>query len=160
VQQKIKSRDEIKKIVNILREQNKKIVTTNGSFDILHVGHIQSLVDAKKQGDVLIVGLNSDSSIKQYKSLNRPINPEQNRALMLAALACVDYVSIFSELNPNALLRIIKPDFHIKSKSGFTGVEKEAVEESGGKIILQEDIPGLSTSNIIKKILEAYSRKE
>ena len=154
--QKIKSRDELKEIVNTLRTQNKKIVTTNGSFDILHSGHAQSLAEAKKYGDVLIVGLNSDSSIKQYKSPSRPINAEQDRALLLAALACVDYITIFSELTPNNLLRVIKPDFHVKSKSGFTGVEKKAVEEFGGKIILKDDVPGLSTTNIIKRILEKH----
>jgi len=149
---KIKTREEIKGIVENLKEEGKKIVTSNGSFDLIHIGHIKSLQQAKKQGDILIVGLNSDSSIKQYKSPNRPINSQQDRAEMLAALECIDYVTVFDELDPRELLKVIKPHFHVKSKSGFKGIEKETVEENGGKIILLEDIPGKSTTNLIEKL--------
>lgn len=132
---KIKTCEEIKEIVEKLRKDNPKIKisTTNGSFDILHAGHLHSLKKAKSYGDVFIIGLNSDSSIKQYKSPDRPIIPEKERAEMLAALEFVDYVVIFNETTPNKLLSVIKTDFHIKSKSGFTGVERETVGKKQGK---------------------------
>ena len=156
MKEKIKTGIEIKEIVENLREKNPeiKIVTTNGAFDILHSGHAQSLEQAKSYGDILIVGLNSDSSIKRYKSSDRPIIPQKERAIMLSALNAVDYVVIFEETDPRELLKLIKPDFHIKSKKGFKGIEKEAVESNGGKIILIDDVPGISTTDIIKKILD------
>ena len=151
---KIKTRKEIKEMAERLKKEGKKIVTTNGSFDILHIGHIKSLQKAKEYGDALIVGLNSDSSIKKYKSKNRPINSQNYRAEMLAALECVDYITIFDETDPRELLRIIKPHFHVKSNSGFKGIERDVVEENGGKIVLLEDLEGISTTNLIEKILK------
>ena len=153
IKNKIVTKDELREIVEKIRQENPeiKIVTTNGAFDIIHTGHVDGLIKAKQEGDILIVGLNSDSSIKQYKSLDRPINPQQNRAKVLAALECVDYVTVFDETDPRELLKLIKPDIHVKSKSGFKGIEREVVEQNGGKIILIEDIPGLSTTNILKK---------
>jgi len=155
---KIKSREELKEIVKDIRKKDKisKIVTTNGAFDILHKGHIKTLEKAKTFGNVLIVGLNSDSSIKKYKSKNRPIINQEDRAFVIAALSCVDYVTIFYEQDPIEFLKSIKPDFHIKSKSGFKGIETNVVEENKGKIILIDDIPDLSTTNIIEKILKIY----
>ena len=147
---KIKSREELKDSLKELG--GKKIVTTNGSFDIIHIGHVKSLVEAKKLGDVLIVGLNSDSSIKKYKSPDRPIIGQEDRAEMLAALECVDYVTIFDETDPIELLKIIKPDFHVKSKSGFKGLERDVVEENGGKIILLDDVEGKSTTGILERL--------
>ncbi|GAG14983.1 unnamed protein product, partial [marine sediment metagenome] len=97
---KIKTFEEIKEIAPKLKSEGKKIVTTNGSFDLLHIGHVKSLQKAKEYGDILIVGLNSDSSIKQYKSKDRPIVGQKERAEMLAALECVDYVVIFDETDP------------------------------------------------------------
>ena len=159
MKQKIKTREELKEIVESFKKKGKKIVTTNGSFDILHLGHVKSFQEAKKYGDILILGLNSDSSIKQYKSPDRPINPQQDRAEMLAALECVDYVTIFDETDPRALLEVIKPNVHVKSKSGFTGIEKETVEKNGGEIVLIEDTIGKSTTNLIDKILKAQTKK-
>lgn len=165
---KIKTREEMGEIVKTFRKENplSKIVTTNGAFDIMHVGHVYSLEKAKSYGDILIVGLNSDSSIKKYKSPDRPIIPQQYRAEMLASLNIVDYVVIFDETDPRELLKVIKPDFHVKSKSSFKspelefkdGVERETVEALGGKVILIEDIPSISTSQIIKKILEVENK--
>lgn len=149
---KIKTKKEIGIICNNLRKEKKIIVTTNGAFDILHVGHVRSLKKAKSFGDVLIVGLNSDSSIRRYKSLDRPIIPQEDRAEMLASLECVDYVVIFDELDPRKFLQAVKPNFHVKSKLGFKGIERGVVESNGGKIILLEDIPGISTTDLIKKI--------
>lgn len=158
---KIKTREEIKEIVEKLRKENPKIkiVTTNGAFDVLHSGHVYTLETAKAYGNILIVGLNSDSSIKQYKSESRPIIPQEERAKLLSALQCVDYVVIFEETDPRALLEVIKPDFHVKSKSGFKGLETEIVVKNNGKIILLEDIPGFSTTNLINKIKEILEKE-
>ena len=149
----------ISRIVQNLRSSKPyiKIVTTCGAFDMLHAGHLSSLRKAKSFGDILIVCLNSDLSIKGYKSTKRPIISQNYRAEMLAGLEAVDYVVLFEETTPNNLLEVIKPNFHVKSKMGFKGVETETVEKNGGKIELIEDIPGLSTTNIIKKILEVES---
>jgi D-beta-D-heptose 7-phosphate kinase/D-beta-D-heptose 1-phosphate adenosyltransferase len=159
---KIKTKEEIKKLVETMRIENSeiKIVTTNGAFDILHSGHIRSLELAKSYGDILIVGLNSDASVKRYKSPLRPIIPQKERAQMLAALECVNYVVIFDEDDPRNLLEAIKPTFHVKSKTGFKGIEREVVESSGGKIILVEDIAGISTSEIIAKIIKTYNLEQ
>jgi|SRR3989344_3704537 len=158
---KIKSRSEIKKIVEDLRKNNPKIriVTTNGAFDIVHVGHVMSLVKAKSYGDILIIGLNSDSSIKKYKSKDRPINPQEDRAIMLAALECVDYVTIFDETDPREFLKVIKPNFHVKSKSGYKGLEEEVVKSNVGKIVLLDDIAGKSTTLLIDKIIKLYQKE-
>ena len=149
--QKIQSQQDITTKVKRLRASGEKIVTTCGAFDILHVGHLHSFLEAKKHGDILVVCLNSDRSIKQYKSPTRPVNPQEARAELLAALECVDYVVIFDEPDPRHVLGLIKPDVHVKSRSGFKGVERETVEKNGGKIVLIDDIPGISTSEILKK---------
>lgn len=145
--------DEIEEKVKNIRKSNPgiKIATTNGAFDILHIGHVKSLEKAKSFGDLLIVGLNSDSSIKGYKSPLRPIIPQKERAEMLASLEVVDYVVIFDELTPINFLSKVKPNIHVKSKSGFKGIETEIVEKNGGKIILVEDIPCISTTEIINR---------
>jgi len=151
---KIKSRKEIQSIVAQLRQKNPKIriATTNGAFDLMHSGHLHSLYTAKSYGDILIVGLNSDKSIRSYKSSDRPIIPQEERAKMLSALEKIDYVVIFDEDDPRELLRVIKPNFHVKSKAGFKGIERDVVESNGGKIILLEDISSFSTTDIIRKI--------
>ena len=150
---KIVNFEEIEKISENLKKQGKIIVTTNGAFDILHYGHVMSLEKAKSFGDILIIGLNSDSSIKKYKSEDRPIISQEYRSKMLASLEVVDYVVIFDETDPIKFLSYVKPNFHVKSKSGFKGLETEIVETNGGKIELIEDIPGISTTDIIKKIV-------
>ena len=138
---------------------NKKLVTTNGSFDILHVGHLRILQQAKALGDVLLVLVNSDSSVKENKSDKRPIISEKERMEMLAGLACVDYVLIFDEKKALDPLRKIKPDVHVK---GGTYIperiqeEKDLVESWGGKHICLGEIAGYSTTNIIEKIREVY----
>ena len=99
-------------IVQKLKKQNKKIVTYNGSFDVLHAGHIESIREAKRQGDILIILLNSDKSIKMYKGPLRPINTESDRSKIISALGDVDYVVIFDEINPKKILSEIKPDVH------------------------------------------------
>jgi len=158
IAEKIKTKEEISEIILKLRENNStiKIVTTNGAFDLLHIGHVNSLVMAKSFGDILVVGLNSDKSIKSYKSSDRPIIPEKERAEMLANLEIVDYVVIFDELDPREFIKAVKPNFHVKSKEGYKGIEGEVVGSSGGKIVLVEhQIEGYhktATTDIIERI--------
>lgn len=156
-QYKIKTYSEIEEIARELRDNGKQVVTTNGSFDILHYAHVNILEKAKNEGDDLIVLINSDNSIKRFKGKNRPIIPQYERARMLAALECVDYVVIFNEDSPLNILRIIKPDRHIK---GGTFVEERIKKEGellkswGGEFKNFEIEEGFSTTNIINKILE------
>ena len=111
---KIKTKEELVKIISDLKSHGKKIVTTNGAFDILHVGHIKSFERAREYGDALIVGLNTDESVRRYKGPKRPLNPEHDRAYMVAALEVVDYVVLFGEDTPSELLDALKPDIHVK----------------------------------------------
>lgn len=152
--QHIKTFKEIAAIVNELKNKNKKIIFTNGCFDILHIGHVQYLEKAKSFGDILILGLNSDLSVKNIKGENRPINSQRNRAYILAALEVVDYVVIFDENTPLKLIDLIKPDILVKG-SDYKG--KEVIgSEIAKELRLVEFIQNSSTSEIIKKITERY----
>jgi len=139
-----------------LREnhKNKKIVFTNGCFDILHVGHIRYLQEASQLGDILVIGLNSDASVKRLKGEERPINQEMERAEMLSALGFVDYVVIFDEDTPLNLIKMIEPDVLVKGGdySNEYVVGTKEVEEHGGKLVLIPFVDGKSTTNIINKI--------
>lgn len=158
---KLKSQREIINICKNLRKRGKKIVTYNGSFDLLHRGHINSLIEAKGQGDILVVLLNSDKSIKNYKGPSRPIISQKDRIEMLAALECVNYIVLYDELNPKEILRKIKPHIHCKSQDwGKNCIERKSVEENGGEIFLLKHTPGISTSIIIKKIIKVFSEPE
>ncbi len=157
VDKKIKTHKQLVNLVQKLRKEGKRIVTTNGCFDLLHPGHLYHLLKSKAQGDVLIVGLNSDSSIKKIKGENRPILPQGARALMLTALECVDYVTIFDETTPNALLETLKPDIHTNNiKYGKNCVEAQTVQKCGGRLYLVKNIPTLSTTNLIQQILNMH----
>ncbi|MBI5273558.1 MAG: adenylyltransferase/cytidyltransferase family protein [Chlamydiales bacterium] len=140
-------------VVATIKKQKKTIVTLNGSFDLLHAGHLMMIHEAKKQGDTLIMALNSDESIKQYKSSQRPIIPLEFRLQMMSALADVDYVTWFHELDPRELLGIIKPDVHVNgAEYGENCIEAQVVKNGGGRLHLISRIETLSTTNIIKKI--------
>ncbi len=153
LEQKIKTVDELESLSDSLKQQGKIIVTNNGSYDIMHLGHIYGLFNAKQQGDVLIVGLNSDQSIKSYKSINRPINDQDMRLRMLAAVSCVDYVFLFEETTPMSWLEKIKPNIHTNgAEYGGECIEADVVEANGGKIHLLPMIDGYKTSLIIEKI--------
>ncbi len=159
MQNKIKSIEELILIVEKLKKEGKKIVTTNGSFDILHVAHLRFLEKAKLEGDILIVLLNDDNSIKRFKGDKRPIIPEKERALSLAYLWQVDYVTLFSEDQPLEILTRIKPEIHVKG--GTFILERIKEEETllkswNGKFKVFETEEGYSTTNIIKKIIETY----
>lgn len=149
---KIKTKEELKKIADNLKQQGKIIVTCNGCFDILHPGHIKFLTEAKAQGDILIVGLNSDESVKENKGEERPVNNEYNRATVLAALEMVNYITIFNEKTPIKLLETIKPDIHANGEEyGENCIETETVKRNGGKIYIIKLKKGFSTTNLIKK---------
>ena len=154
--EKIKSREAIKIIAADLRMRDTRIVTTNGAFDILHRGHIHTFEIAKQQGDVLIVGLNSDASIKRYKSETRPINTQTDRAYLLSMLEMIDYITIFDEDDPRAFLNDIRPTFHVKSRKGYKGIEQKVVERYGGRIFLIDDLPGYSTSEVLMNAVADY----
>ena len=142
-----------------LKRAGKKVVFTNGAFDILHAGHVTYLEFARKQGDALVVGLNSDASVRRYKGDQRPVNPQADRAKVLAALECVDYVVIFNEDEPAKLIAELLPDVLVKGADWAHYVSGRAmVEESGGKVVLAKLVKGRSTSHVIRKIVNAYKR--
>ncbi|MBW2109485.1 MAG: D-glycero-beta-D-manno-heptose 1-phosphate adenylyltransferase, partial [Deltaproteobacteria bacterium] len=141
-------------------EQGLQLVFTNGCFDLLHVGHVRYLQVAKAQGDMLVVGLNSDRSVRRIKGPPRPIVPEQERAEILAALACVDFVTLFDEPDPLMTIRILMPDVLVKGadwrKEAIVGAD--VVEAGGGRVVRVPLTEGASTSGIIEKILAGHGR--
>ena len=149
----LKSLKELEALCEKLRTEGKRIVTTNGTFDILHPGHVVTLQQAKKFGDVLIVAINNDDSVRKLKGPNRPIFDETERAAMLCALWSVDYVTIFSEETPLHVIRTLKPDFHIK---GGTFIqerleeEKKIAERYGGQLVTLDMMGDYSTTKIIE----------
>ncbi len=160
---KIKTAGEIEEIAEKLRQENKIIVTTNGSFDIIHYAHIDLLGKAKKEGDILIVLLNSDDSIRRFKGPKRPIINQDERAKMLSALEVVDYVVIFDEDKPLKLIEQIKPHKHVKGGSFIperVKEEHELLAKWGGEFKNFELQEGFSTTNIINKILEKNENNE
>lgn len=145
--------DTLEDKISEIRAAGKTIATLNGSFDLLHAGHLHMIFEASKQADILIVALNSDASIKKYKSPNRPIISLQHRLEMMASLRFVDFVTWFEETDPRALLSKIKPDVHVNgAEYGYDCIEKEVVLQGGGRLHIVELVPSLSTSSIIKKI--------
>ena len=139
--------------VKKVRSENKTIATLNGSFDLLHAGHLYMLFEAAKAADVLLVAVNSDTSVKKYKDENRPIIALPHRIEMLTALSFVDYVTWFDETDPRALLEKVRPDVHVNGEEyGETCVEADVVKKHGGRLHLVKRIPGLATSEVIKKI--------
>ncbi|MFQ5465907.1 MAG: D-glycero-beta-D-manno-heptose 1-phosphate adenylyltransferase [Thermodesulfobacteriota bacterium] len=143
-----------------LRKKGRRIVFTNGCFDIIHAGHVRYLTRARALGDVLVVGLNSDSSVRSVKGPSRPIVPEKERAEVLAALAPVDYVVLFSEPTPLRLIEAIAPDVLVKGSDWAAGeiVGAEAVKKRGGRVARVRLVKGRSTTNIIKRILELHKK--
>ena len=147
--EKIMYRETLGAACEKLRAQGRTIVTCNGSFDLFHYGHLCFLEEAKKQADVLIVGLNSDSSIKQYKSPLRPVICQEQRAALLSALSIVSYVHIFDETVPMPFLEVVKPNVHV---NGEDCIEAPTVKKYGGRIHLMPKVAGLSTTGLIAKI--------
>jgi D-beta-D-heptose 7-phosphate kinase/D-beta-D-heptose 1-phosphate adenosyltransferase len=152
---KVLSRDDLATRVAGLRTSRGPIVFTNGVFDLLHVGHVRYLEFARSQGGMLIVGVNSDASVRKLaKGPERPIVPQADRAEVVAALACVDYVCIFDETRPDATILAIKPDVHVKSAQYRAEdlPEAAAVREVGGRIVIAPHVEGRSTSGLVAKL--------
>lgn len=146
-------RKELSAWAHQIKLEGRSIATLNGSFDLLHAGHLEMIYQASLQADVLIVALNTDASIKRYKSESRPIIPLEYRQQMLAALSMVDYVTEFDETDPREILKIISPDVHVNgAEYGEDCIEAEVVKQGGGRIHIVSLVPGLSTSKIIEKI--------
>lgn len=140
-----------------LKAEGKTVSFTNGCFDILHVGHVTYLQFARQQGDVLILGMNSDASVRRSKGEDRPVNCESDRAVVLAALECIDYVVLFDEDEPRQLIERLLPDVLVKGEDWAHYVSgREAVEAAGGKVVLAKMVEGRSTTNTIQKVLNVY----
>ena len=140
-----------------LHAAGRKLVFTNGCFDILHAGHVTYLAFAREQGDALCVGLNSDASVQRNKGPLRPVVDERNRATLLASLRAVDYVVIFDDEEPKNLIAQILPDVLVKGRDWAHYVSgRDIVEANGGHVVLADMVEGLSTTHVIKKIVAAY----
>lgn len=146
---KILTKEKLKNFLKKAKKEGKKIVFTNGCFDILHAGHVRIIEFSKSQGDLLILGLNRDASIKRLKGPSRPINKEKDRAIVVSALQAVDGVVLFKEDTPLNLIKIIKPDILVKG-ADYTK-ENVVGREYAGKVVLCPLVKGKSTTNIIKK---------
>jgi len=151
---KISSRDSLSTAVSQLRQEGKRIVFTNGCFDLLHMGHLQLLMQAKALGDVLVVGINNEESVKRLKGKGRPITGESDRANIVAALDCVDYVAVFGEDTPLELIKALRPDVIVKGGdySIETVIGRDFVESYGGTVCIVPLVEGISTSQLIDKI--------
>ena len=158
---KIISTTSLKRKVRRLKQAGKRIVFTNGCFDILHYGHVKYLQDARRKGDYLVVAVNSDSSIKKIKAKNRPVIGQSDRLKTVAALASVDFVVLFNEDNPLRLIKAIKPDVLIKGadwdKRKIIGAD--FVKSYGGKVLTVNLVKGRSTSALIEKIVLDFSKE-
>jgi len=152
---------QLSSIVNSLKQAGKRIVFTNGCFDIIHVGHVRYLKEARSLGDVLVVGLNSDESVRAIKGMNRPIVPQGERAEVLSSLRDVDYVVIFNEPDPYNTIAALRPDILVKG--GDWSIEniigRDIVESYGGKVCTIPFIEGASSTNIIESIIKKYGEE-
>jgi rfaE bifunctional protein nucleotidyltransferase chain/domain len=154
----IVSLDELKKIREYYKKKSKKVVFTNGCFDLIHSGHVDYLIKAKNLGDYLIVGLNTDDSVRRIKGEKRPILNQNERAFILSSLKPVDFVCLFDEDTPAKIIAELIPDILIKGSDWSIDkiVGKDIVEENGGKVVTIDFVNNQSTSKIINTILERY----
>jgi len=159
---KIKTLEEIVQLRAGLRKQGKKLVFTNGCFDILHVGHVRYLNEARSLGDALVVGINSDRSVREIKGEPRPIVPQDERAEVIASLASVDYAFIFDDLTPQRVIDAIVPDILVKGADwGISEiVGRDTVERAGGAVLSIPLVEGASTSEMIRKVLDRFGHAE
>jgi D-glycero-beta-D-manno-heptose 1-phosphate adenylyltransferase len=153
IKSKIITKEALRPLLNILKFKSKTIVFSNGCFDILHLGHIEYLSKAASLGDAMIIGLNSDASVKRLKGPNRPVQDEQSRAMVMASLKFVDYVVLFEEDTPYELIDYIKPDILVKGSDYKEDeiVGADIVKKSGGKVVTIDLVEGYSTTSIIKR---------
>jgi len=160
LREKIKKREDLQRIIQDLKAKGKRIIFTNGCFDLLHVGRVRYLEEAKSLGDILVVGVNSDASVRALKGPNRPILPEEERAEILSGLGCVDYITIFDEPTPSTLISLLLPHILVKggdwTKEATVGWEK--VEGAGGEVVILSFVEGSSTSQLIETILKRYEK--
>jgi rfaE bifunctional protein nucleotidyltransferase chain/domain len=157
-QSKLIPPDRLEEKIAELRRQKKTIATLNGSFDLLHAGHMYMIYEASKTADVLLVAVNSDASVKSYKSPKKPIVPLVHRLELLSALAFIDYLTWFDERDPCQLLEKVRPDVHVNGiEYGENCIEAEVVKKHGGRLHLVDRIPGLSTSQVIESIKRAHA---
>jgi len=158
--EKLLTNSEIAGEISRLKKAGKRIVFTNGCFDILHAGHVRYLADARTEGDVLVVGLNSDKSVRLIKGEKRPIVPQIQRAEVLSGLSCVDYVVLFDEPDPLNLIKDIGPDILVKGGDWAEDdiIGADFVKATGGRVVRISVVPGISTSSIIKRIIELSGR--
>ena len=154
---KIMTTDEIGAFVDRARRKGHRVVFTNGVFDLLHPGHIRYLQEARTHGDALVVGVNSDESVRAIKGPSRPITPENERAELLAALSCVDAVVLFAERDPHQLIRHVQPDVLVKGADWTADaiIGRDVVEARGGRVVRIPLAEGYSTSAIIRKVRHA-----
>lgn len=152
--EKVVSLENLKALIEPLRRNGKKIVFTNGCFDLLHVGHVRSLEAARALGDLLVVGLNTDNSVARLKGPDRPIVEESHRSEVLAALACVDYIVVFSEDDPLKLITAVKPDVLVKSADWDPKmiIGRDIVEARGGIVTSTPEVGGISSTILIQRI--------
>ncbi|MBU1042896.1 MAG: D-glycero-beta-D-manno-heptose 1-phosphate adenylyltransferase [Candidatus Omnitrophica bacterium] len=156
IKAKIKTLPSLTKIIAKHKQAKQKIVFTNGCFDIMHRGHVNYLQTAKQKGDILVVGLNSDASIRKIKGKSRPINCQLDRSEVIAALASVDYVTIFNQDTPLELIKAIKPDVLVKGADWKASdiVGADVLKQYGGKIAREKFLSGYSTTKLIEKIAQ------
>ena len=147
---------ELTKVIEAHKADGRKIVFTNGCFDIIHAGHVRYLRDAKALGDILVVAMNSDSSIREIKGPKRPITPQTERADVLSELSAIDYVTVFDDPTPLKVIETVKPDILVKGEDWKEGeiVGADVVKAAGGRVVRIKMIKGVSTTTIIKRILE------
>ncbi len=161
MKQKIRARKDLVGIIQDHKTKGKRIVFTNGCFDLLHVGHIRYLEEAKTLGDILVVGVNSDRSVKELKGPLRPLLPHDERMEILSGLGCVDYVTLFDEPTPLELITALRPQVLVKggdwSKEMIVG--RDVVEGSGGEVVVIPFVEGASTTRLIETILERYDQR-
>ena len=157
---KILTWEELKREAERLRGEGKKIAFTNGCFDILHVGHIRYLQEARRTADILVLGLNSDASVRAIKGDKRPLVPQQERAEVVAALAAVDYVTVFDETTPLKLIEYLQPDCIVKGGDWREEavVGREEIRSWGGKVVIAPMTGGASTTGIVEKIGRIYGK--
>lgn len=151
----------MQRLIHNLKKNGKRIVFTNGCFDILHVGHVRYLEQAKSLGDVLVVGINGDRSVRGLKGPRRPILPVEERGEILSGLGCTDYITVFDEPTPFELISLLRPDVLVKGGDWTPEqvVGREVVEGSGGRVVILPFVEGSSTTNIIDVILEKYEER-
>jgi D-glycero-beta-D-manno-heptose 1-phosphate adenylyltransferase len=159
--QKIKSPQDLKAICDAVRNQGGKVVFTNGCFDLLHIGHVRYLEEARNLGNILIVAVNTDASVRRIKGPDRPLVSENERAELVASLHCVDFVTLFDTPDPLPLIKYLSPDILVKGADWPINeiIGADEVLQAGGQVVPIDLVPDRSTSGLIEKVLERFGRK-